>query len=332
MSSPSHSQPSSPSRVSSPPPPSSSPSPPSPSNSPPSSPLSSGCATTPETSLFYFSSKSGSSPNTMNSDLCTSPLSTRPERTPGSPAKETDSIFFDPSRPLNPERAARRRFIQDRIKRKQHPYSVYSAPIEVRYAARVMGRDRDPYVSFETLLQHFGLLENGLAQLRSSTLYKGYKAKLAARETARQRLVVTAWEIEESERFTAFLDALHDENKERLGFADRELQSFRSIFSDRGCKEVEDDRDYLQAIYEDECEVLRVTSAQAEQISKILGSRTKDAFLQSGPTDLRSRLPSLEIHNSDDDQIVLDDSSDSDSDEEECLGAPVGGEAPHDEN
>lgn len=180
--------------------------------------------------------------------------------------------------------------------------------------------------------KHFGLLENGLAQLRSSTLYKGYKAKLAARETARQRLVVTAWEIEESERFTAFLDALHDENKERLGFADRELQSFRSIFSDRGCKEVEDDRDYLQAIYEDECEVLRVTSAQAEQISKILGSRTKDAFLQSGPTDLRSRLPSLEIHNSDDDQIVLDDSSDSDSDEEECLGAPVGGEAPHDEN
>ncbi|KAG1786552.1 uncharacterized protein HD556DRAFT_1313430 [Suillus plorans] len=151
------------------------------------------------------------------------------------------------------------------MKRKQHPYSVYSAPIEVRYAARVMGRDRDPYVSFETLLQHFGLLENGLAQLRSSTLYKGYKAKLAAHETARQRLVVTAWEIEESECFTAFLDALHDENKERLGFADRELQSFRSIFSDRGCKEVEDDKDYLQAIYEDECEIPMKKSVSGHQ-------------------------------------------------------------------
>ncbi|KAG2050769.1 hypothetical protein BDR06DRAFT_866086, partial [Suillus hirtellus] len=70
-------------------------------------------------------------------------------------------------------------------------------------------------------------LENGLAQLRSSTLYKGYKAKLAAHKTARQRLVVTAWEIEESEHFTAFLDALHSENEERLGSADKELQNFR---------------------------------------------------------------------------------------------------------
>ncbi|KAG1900152.1 uncharacterized protein F5891DRAFT_980444 [Suillus fuscotomentosus] len=153
------------------------------------------------------------------------------------------------------------------MKRKQHPYCVYSAPIEVHYAARVMGSDRDPHVSFETLFKHFGLLENGLVQLCSLTLYKGYKAKLAARETAHQRLVVTAWEIEESEHFTAFLDALHDENKEQVGFADRELQN------------------------------------------------------------LRSRLPSLEIHNSDDNQIILDDSSDSDSDEEECLGASVGDEA-----
>ncbi|KAG1842447.1 hypothetical protein C8R48DRAFT_679003 [Suillus tomentosus] len=328
MSSPSRSQPSSPPRVSSPPPPSSSPGPPSPLNSPTSSPLSSGRATTPETSLFYSSSKSGSSPNTMNSDLCTSPLSTRPEKTLGISAKETDSIFFDPSKSPNPRCAARRQFIHNRMMRKQRPYPVYPAPIEVRYAARVMGQERKPYVSLETFLQHIGYLENGLAQLRSSTLYKGYKAKLAARETARQRLVVTAWEIEESERFTAFLDALHSENEERLGFADEELQNFRRIFSERDRTEVDDDRDYLQAIYEDECEILRVTSAQAEQISKILGSRTKDAFLQSGPADSQSRFPSLEIH--DDDDIVLDDSSDLNS-EEECLGAPVGaGEAPDD--
>ncbi|KAG1908306.1 uncharacterized protein F5891DRAFT_973748 [Suillus fuscotomentosus] len=241
----------------------------------------------------------------MNSDLCTSPLSTRPEKTLGISAKETDSIFFDPSKSPNPRCAARRQFIHNRMMRKQHPYPVYPAPIE-----------------------HIGYLENGLAQLRSSTLYKGYKAKLAARETARQRLVVTAWEIEESERFTAFLDALHSENEERLGFADEELQNFRRIFSERDRTEVDDDRDYLQAIYEDECEILHVTSAQAEQISKILGSRTKDAFLQSGPADSQSRFPSLEIH--DDDDIVLDDSSDLDS-EEECLGAPVGaGEAPDD--
>ncbi|KAG1882074.1 hypothetical protein F4604DRAFT_1539565, partial [Suillus subluteus] len=75
-------------------------------------------------------------------------------------------------------------------------------------------------------------LENGLATLCPSTLYKGYKAKLAARETAHQQLVVTAWEIEESERFTAFLDALHAENEDQLGLADKELQRFRSFFSE----------------------------------------------------------------------------------------------------
>ncbi|KAG2344900.1 hypothetical protein BDR05DRAFT_947218 [Suillus weaverae] len=81
--------------------------------------------------------------------------------------------------------------------------------------------------------------------------------------------------------------------------------------------------DYLQAIYEDECEILCVTSAQAKQISKILGSRVKDAFLQSRDAESRSRLPSFEIHDDeddddDDDSIVLDH-SDLDP-EEECPG------------
>jgi hypothetical protein len=175
--------------------------------------------------------------------------------------------------------------------------------------------------------KHTGLLESGLKQLRSSTLYKGYKAKLAARETARQRLVVTAWEIEETERLTAFLDALHTENEERLGFANEELRSFRSFLSERGHVDVDDDRDYLQAIYEDECEILRVTSAQAKQISKILGSRVKGAFLESGDAESRSRHPSLEIHDDEGDSIALDD-SDLES-EEECLGEGAGDPKPH---
>ncbi|KAG1848907.1 hypothetical protein F4604DRAFT_1687609 [Suillus subluteus] len=173
--------------------------------------------------------------------------------------------------------------------------------------------------------KHAEYLENGLATLHPSTLYKGYKAKLAARETARQRLVVTAWEIEESEHFTAFLDALHAENEDQLGLADKELQRFRSFFSEHDRLQVDDDRDYLQAIYEDECEILRVTSAQAEQISKILGSRVKDAFLQSGAAE--SRPHSLEIPDDEDDRIILDSSEDLDS-EEECPGVGAG-EASH---
>ncbi|KAG1883752.1 hypothetical protein F4604DRAFT_1677482 [Suillus subluteus] len=228
------------------------------------------------------------------------------------------------------------------MKKKQSPYPVYPAPIELRYAAHFLGRESNPYVSFDAIskvqymssinvqrltfeFKHAEYLENGLATLHPSTLYKGYKAKLAARETARQRLVVTAWEIEESECFTAFLDALHAENEDQLGLADKELQRFRSFFSEHDRLQVDDDRDYLQAIYEDECKILCVTSAQAEQISKILGSRVKDAFLQSGAAESRPR--NLKIPDDEDDRIILDSSEDLDS-EEECPGVGAG-EASH---
>ncbi|KAG1893467.1 uncharacterized protein F5891DRAFT_985893 [Suillus fuscotomentosus] len=127
--------------------------------------------------------------------------------------------------------------------------------------------------------------------MRPATLYKGYQAKLVARETARQRMLVTAWEIEETERFLEFLDVLHVDNEERLGFAQEDLNIFRKLFSERDRSDVNDDRDYLQAVYEDEMEILRVVSLQAEQFSKILGARVKKDFLQPGAKGSGSPSP-----------------------------------------
>jgi hypothetical protein len=125
--------------------------------------------------------------------------------------------------------------------------------------------------------------------MRPSTLYKGYQAQLAARETARQRMLATAWEIEEAERFIAFLDAIHVDNEDRLKFTEERLDSLRGLFSERNHAEVDDDRDYLQAVYEDELEILKTVSSQAEHVSKVLGSRVGKAF-QSGVK--RPRFPS----------------------------------------
>ncbi|KAG2132208.1 hypothetical protein BD769DRAFT_1386492 [Suillus cothurnatus] len=148
--------------------------------------------------------------------------------------------------------------------------------------------------------------------MRPATLYKGYQAKLAARETARQRMLVTAWEIEEAERFLAFLDALYIDNEERFGFAQDDLDIFRSLFSERDRSDVDDDRDYLQAVYEDELEVLRVVSLQAEQFSKILGARTKKDFLQPGSrrSGSRSPEPGVSIQGDKDDFIFTDEEED----------------------
>lgn len=138
-------------------------------------------------------------------------------------------------------------------------------------------------------------MESGLSHMSSSTLYKGYKAKLAAREAARQRLLLTAWEIEEAERFSTFLQAIHTENEGQFGLAEEELQCFRRVFSHRGQGEVDDDRGYLQAVYEDECEILRVIGVQAEQVAKILGKHVKQSFLRSDGYASGKRNPGSEF-------------------------------------
>lgn len=117
--------------------------------------------------------------------------------------------------------------------------------------------------------------------MTTSTLYKGYKAKLASREVARQRMVLATWEIDEAAQYEAFLIGIHGENEKRFKMAEKELHSFRKILSQRGQAELEDDKQYLQAVYEDECEILHVTSAQTDQVAKLLNSRVKQAFLKS---------------------------------------------------
>ncbi|KAG1872233.1 hypothetical protein F4604DRAFT_1925850 [Suillus subluteus] len=275
---------------------------PPPSSSPPSSPLS-ACSSIPGSPFFVSTHISGSSPDTRHSDLSTSLKGiSSAEMTPPpmTPASMTKGLFYNPSTSPDPSRNARRQFIRERMSRKLVPYPPDPAPLEVHFAARLMGRERKPYVSGESLAKHAGHLENGLSQMRPSTLYKGYQAQLAARETARQRMLATAWEIEEAERFITFLNAMHADNEDRLKFTDAQLHSFRSLFSEHDCIEVDDDRDYLQAVYEDEREILKVISYQAEHVAKVLGSHVGNTF-QSGVG--ASRFPSSQPE-------VIDDEDD----------------------
>lgn len=117
--------------------------------------------------------------------------------------------------------------------------------------------------------------------MSTSTLYKGYKAKLATREVARQRMLLTTWEIEEADRHSIFLDGIHAENEGQFKSAEQDLQRFRKIFSQRGQVDLGDDRKYLQAVYQDESDALRVISAQTDQVAKLLSVRVRKAFLKS---------------------------------------------------
>jgi hypothetical protein len=157
----------------------------------------------------------------------------------------------------------------------------------------------------------------GFSHLSFATLYALFKSKIAGREAARQRVVTTAWELEESERFTTFLNGVYDENKTRLLFNDEELKQIRNVFSDRSQEQIDDDTNYLQAVYDDECEILRAVAAQAEVLSKHLGLQIKEDVLGStgepshSPQFVGKSRPSSDIDDS------MDDDEDTDDDEED---------------
>ncbi|KAG1898798.1 uncharacterized protein F5891DRAFT_981687 [Suillus fuscotomentosus] len=113
------------------------------------------------------------------------------------------------------------------------------------------------------------------------TLYKVFKAVLAGREAACHEVATSLWQVEASERMSAFNQALHQENKTRLFLKDEQLKKIRNIFSERDRTEIEDDTNYNQAVYNDECEILRAITTQAEIISNHLGSSARRELLAS---------------------------------------------------
>ncbi|KAG1890560.1 uncharacterized protein F5891DRAFT_1198085 [Suillus fuscotomentosus] len=222
----------------------------------PSSPDSLGQS---DTTLCNSSLQSGLSPNMMNSSLHIERDGT------SKPADVKESLFSrhgKRSRSLSPQQ----HFACKKPSRTSLPYPTNPAPLELRYAARVMN------LKFQS---EFPL------EATKKFEEQGYKAKLATREVARQRMLLTTWEIEEAEHHSIFLDGIHAENEERFKLAEWELQCFRKIFSQRGQAELGDDRNYLQAVYQDESEALHIISTQTDQVAKLLSVCVRKAFLKS---------------------------------------------------
>jgi hypothetical protein len=62
---------------------------------------------------------------------------------------------------------------------------------------------------------------------------------------------------------------------------DEQLKKIRNFFSEWDCTENDNNMDYRQAIHNDECEMLHAITAQAEIISKCLGSCARCDLLAS---------------------------------------------------
>ncbi|KAG1905854.1 uncharacterized protein F5891DRAFT_975995 [Suillus fuscotomentosus] len=117
-------------------------------------------------------------------------------------------------------------------------------------------------------------------------LYKAFKAVLASHEVTHLQVATSLWQVECAERMTALNQALHQENRACLNMKDEQLKKIRNFFSECRHTETDDDTNYPQAIYDDECEMLRAITAQADFVSRCLGPGARHellAFTGKGP-------------------------------------------------
>ncbi|KAG1891769.1 uncharacterized protein F5891DRAFT_1197465 [Suillus fuscotomentosus] len=192
-----------------------------------------------------------------------------------------ESLLYQPDSFQSQRSLSRAAYLREKPSKRHVPYPPRPSPLELRFANRVTGRVRQPDFTAEQLQEHEDAISSGLSQMSFGTLYKAFKAVLAGREAARHEVATSLWQVEASERMSTFNQALHQENKTRLFLKDEQLKKIRNIFSERDRTEIDDDTNYNQAVYNDECEILRAITAQAEIISNHLGSSARRELLAS---------------------------------------------------
>jgi len=123
-----------------------------------------------------------------------------------------------------------------------------------------------------------GFLQMSPVDLTAMT--EGFGTMLAAREVACQRLLLTAWEIEETKRFSSFLRHIQAGHERQLSRADEILQDIKSFFTQCCRADVESSQECLQAIQENESKTFQIITAQAKHVSNLLGRGVAESFLR----------------------------------------------------
>ncbi|KAG1819058.1 uncharacterized protein BJ212DRAFT_1479178 [Suillus subaureus] len=235
-------------------------------------------------------------------------------KSPSQHGKSPTKLFASPSH--------HGQYLCEQMSQKHIPYAFHPAPLELQFAARVSGQGSRPEFMAEEIHQWEEIISKGFSNLSLATLYQLFKSKLAGQEATHQHLVTTTWELEASEWYTTFLDGLYRENKDHLLFSDEELKRIRNVFTDWSQEEIDDNVNYLQAIYDDNCEILRTVTAQADVLKKHLGSCASEDVLGSmGKSSHYPQFVGKPSLSSDTDDSMDDDegTDDDDNEEDDCI-------------
>ncbi|KAG1845967.1 hypothetical protein C8R48DRAFT_677989 [Suillus tomentosus] len=192
---------------------------------------------------------------------------------------------------------------REKIRSQYKPRLVYhSPPYEIAFAKRHITQSSHKHFSQQDLHEGKELLQRSLSHLSNSTFRKAALVKQASAQDKRHAVIHTTWKLELIERQRAFMQSLRKEQEEELKMAETEMEFFRQLVCDRGLPALQDDQQYLEAIFAEELDDLDVSNEQYRQFMTHARKRVVP-FANSSDTELSP------------DELVADhDSSDSHSD------------------
>ncbi|KAG1857799.1 hypothetical protein F4604DRAFT_1931304 [Suillus subluteus] len=117
----------------------------------------------------------------------------------------------------------------------------------------------------EDLYEGMELLQNGLSRLSDRTFRKAALFKHAAQQGLKHAIIYTSWKLEMSSRERDFLQSLQEEQEEDFKLAESEMAVYRQIVCARGLPSLQDEKDYLQAVFAENLDDFDIVNEQCRQ-------------------------------------------------------------------
>ena len=99
---------------------------------------------------------------------------------------------------------------------------------------------------------------------------KAYASRLAVQESIANRLRLTLSELESVEQQREFLNALREEQVSRLAVSTAQLESVTSVMEGRGLDYIEDEGEFHRAAYADDLIALSISNVQLNQVRECM--------------------------------------------------------------
>ncbi|KAG2113136.1 uncharacterized protein F5147DRAFT_650664 [Suillus discolor] len=146
------------------------------------------------------------------------------------------------------------------------PRIVHQAPpYEIQFAKKQILDGSYRSFNLQDLREGRELLQRGLSLMSDDSFCKAVQLKQATKEDLRHQLMHTTWWLERNRREKSFLKSLKREQEGEFKMAEMEMEIFRGFITTRGLPALQDDKDYLEAVFLEDLDQYDVASEQYDQ-------------------------------------------------------------------